>query len=394
MNRLKSALRHLPPVFRPLRVLVLHGIANMNADGQRAILTQLRAFEKYSPSCLFKYQFALADLPEDCSKSSFDVIIFDVTFLCYRWAMPRREVRRIEDRFAWVAGSAAVKLAFPQDDFDHAGVLDYWLSLFDVDVVYSPCQNDLDILYPLSNRVREIRHSFTGYIDEDDVDLFARYSIPFRQRTVDVGYRGRLLDCCFGRHGQLKTTFASTVGAAFPASKNVDVSMSPSDALYGELWPQFLGNCKYSVAAFGGSSVLDTFGTVRARVRSYETVNPNAGYDETSAACLMAGDEDWVWKVLSPRFFEIALAGSCPVLPRDDYGLGLVADVHYIAIDKDYGNLDEAVERMADEDLGERTAFAYQSLILQNPDLRYKNWSKKVFRGVRAQAVRRQLVGK
>ena len=73
-------------------------------------------------------------VPRPIRELRVDALVLDNTLLVARWA-PGFEARRAS--FAWIASSPALKLAFPQDEYNHAHVLDDWLDELGVDVVFS-----------------------------------------------------------------------------------------------------------------------------------------------------------------------------------------------------------------------------------------------------------------
>ena len=75
-----------------------------------------------------------------------DAVILDNTLLVARWA-PEFAARR--PTFDWLAGVAALKIAFPQDEYNHAHVLDDWLDDLGIDVVFSIFGPEhRELLYP------------------------------------------------------------------------------------------------------------------------------------------------------------------------------------------------------------------------------------------------------
>ena len=61
-------------------------------------------------------------------------MILHTTFLGLRWIEGFDRRRR---RSEWIAELQCPKIALPQDDYDHAAVLDGWLSELGVDVVFT-----------------------------------------------------------------------------------------------------------------------------------------------------------------------------------------------------------------------------------------------------------------
>ena len=129
---------------------------------------------------------------------NFDAIILDTTFLCWRWAKPKSLwLDRILDEYAFVARSDAVKVALPQDEYDHTEILDAWLADWKVDLLYSACHEQRDDVLSSRRKHAQIVEGLTGYIDDTDIALMQKFAIPFRQREIDVGYRAKVVACVF-----------------------------------------------------------------------------------------------------------------------------------------------------------------------------------------------------
>src|SRR5438067_8776225 len=62
----------------------------------------------------------------------FDAVILHTTFLAVRW---HTYFRPWKGRSAWLAELPVAKIAFPQDEYDHAEDLDEWLDELGVSVV-------------------------------------------------------------------------------------------------------------------------------------------------------------------------------------------------------------------------------------------------------------------
>ena len=93
-----------------------------------------------------------------------DAIILDNTLLVARWA-PEFAARR--PTFDWLAGLDALKIAFPQDEYNHAHVLDDWLADLGIDVVFSVFGPEhRGLLYPRLGATARFEKCLTGYVDE------------------------------------------------------------------------------------------------------------------------------------------------------------------------------------------------------------------------------------
>ncbi len=99
-----------------------------------ALRQKLRALDASATGHRVVYWNAGYPVPRPIRELRVDALVLDNTLLVARWA-PGFEKRRAS--FAWVASSPALKLAFPQDEYNHAHVLDDWLDELGVDVVFS-----------------------------------------------------------------------------------------------------------------------------------------------------------------------------------------------------------------------------------------------------------------
>src|SRR5918995_976455 len=141
-----------------------------------------------------------------------DAVLLHTTFLALRWLAG---FKRRRARSAWIAELRCPKLAFPQDDYDHAEVLDEWMEELGVDAVLTAIPEHAGLLIPRTADRADIRKVLTGYIDDRDLASRPRPA-PLASREVHVVYRATRLPPWFGSHGRLKTEIAD---AALQASQ-------------------------------------------------------------------------------------------------------------------------------------------------------------------------------
>ena len=258
-----------------------------------------------------------------------DGLLLHTTFLALRW-LAGFERRRA--RSAWIGELRVPKLAFPQDDYDHAAVLDEWLEELGVDVVLTALPEHAGVLIPRTAARAEVRRVLTGYVDERDLASRARPT-PLTQRDVHVVYRATSLPPWFGSHGRLKTEIAD---AALVASRSLrlraDVSTNPADAVLGSGWLDFLASGRAVVGCESGSSVLDRRGEVRA-----------AFSDRIHKAELPSDWDGHRFAALSPRHLEAALTGTAQILVAGEYSGVLEAGRHYLPVRPDLSDLEDAL---------------------------------------------------
>jgi hypothetical protein len=270
-------------------------------------------------------------------------------------------------------------MAFPQDDFDHSTHLDQWLVDLRTRVVFCVYRQNIDKLYPraIADKI-EIVPSLAAYIDEDELAEFAALRRSFRERSIDVGYRVRRLPPQFGRLGVLKSEFGRIFARHAGEHLRCDISDAEKDFIYGEEWLRFLGDARFTLGCESGSSVLDPEGEVADRVAAFIEKSPAASWEEIADACIEPENELWVFPALSPRIFESAMAGNCPILIEGDYEGLITPNEHFIPVKRDFSDIQEAIERLADLDGAEHMAARFQDQILGDPRLRYKSWIETV----------------
>ena len=92
-------------------------------------------------------------------------------------------------------------LAFPQDDYDHAYVLDEWLAELGTTDVFTPLADHVDTLYPTRAGGARFHPVLTGYLDRQALQS-ARPPFVVAHSTSCTARRHS--PYWFGSHGQLK----------------------------------------------------------------------------------------------------------------------------------------------------------------------------------------------
>ncbi len=215
-------------------------------------------------------------------------------------------------------------------------------------------------------------HTLTGYAPED---LAGRPVVPLEERRIDVGYRGRDLPFWMGRLSQEKVRIGEGFLERAPAyGLRTDIAWREPDRIYGARWIDFISSCRATLGTESGASIADFDGSVEQAVRAYLHAHPGASYDEVDAAVLYRYEGNVVVNVVSPRVFEAAALGTALVMFPGEYSGVVSPGRHYIALDKDFGNMADVVEQLRDDRLvSEMTARARQDLIESG------RWSHRAF---------------
>ena len=346
----------------PRRLLVLY---QHTAPGpmRSALRQKVRVLEASATRHEIVYWNAGYSVPRAIRRLNVDAVILDNTLLVARWA-PEFAARR--PTFDWLADVSALKIAFPQDEYNHAHVLDDWLADLNVDVVFSLFGPEYrPLLYPRLGGTARFEKCLTGYIDERDITRHAAVVLPHDRRGLDLAYRAHALTPRFGQLGQLKQTVADAAApAARAAGLRIDVSTDPRDAVLGDRWFAFVASARAVLGSESGASAIDRRGELVAAERAMLAEQPGLAFAEFDAAM----PADWDGQLpgsVGPRHLEAAAARTCQVLVEGGYDGVLEPDVHYLPVRPDGSDAGAGVERLADHKLVETTATrAYADLVL------------------------------
>jgi hypothetical protein len=348
-----------------MKILIIHNIEDSRVV-RRTSLNHAFCLMKYAPDHEYALQCYGQPIPERLRRERFDAILLDTTFLCWRWAEPReRYLDRLVEEYAFVRDSDAVKIALPQDEYDHTELLDAWLAEWRVDVIYSVCYEHRSVFYPRAAAYAEIREGLTGFVDDADVELVDKVARPFAEREIDVGYRARKLPPQFGSFGLRKAAIGERFLRHMAGTQlRLDISLRPEDVLNGDEWLRFLGNSRFTLGCESGSSLLDPRGEIRRRVLNYMAEHPDAPFEEVEAKCFPGEDRRFIFCAISPRIFETTMARSCNILVPGRYLNVLRPHEHYIPLAEDLSNAEEVLDAMCDtHGVRDRIEACYATLI-------------------------------
>ncbi len=109
---------------QPKRVLVLYRLHYPLEKLRLSSLQHLQALEKSNSPYEIVYFNAVFGVPGWFKNFDFDVVILSTLFLGMRW-FPRY-FRQWKQSMKWIAELDCLKIAIPQDEYDHAHTLDEW----------------------------------------------------------------------------------------------------------------------------------------------------------------------------------------------------------------------------------------------------------------------------
>lgn len=283
--------------------------------------------------------------------------------------------------FNFVKDLDAVKIAFPQDDYDCCDILDSWLVDWKVDYVFSPLADnpEINVIYKGYNKIGKINLSFTGYIDDDFFNLAKRVK-SFEQRQMDICYRARKLPPYFGWIGELKWRIADIVkDKAKEFNLRLDVSYKQEDTILGEKWYDFLGSSKFTLGSLSGSSLIDPMGEIQEKVKSYCAKHPDYTYEEVERL-FFPGQDIYNFTAISPRNIESAFTLTGQILVEGPYSEILKPWEHYIPLKKDGSNFYEVYKAMSDVEFSKKMIKNCYEHIVECKDLYYSTIAESLIK--------------
>ena len=330
---------------KPMRVLVLYW-HDRSGPLRLAIQRHLQALDCSTAGHEVLYYNALDGAPSWLRRLEFDAIILHTTFLCLRWSYRFYEWKWT---MRWINDVRCVKVAVPQDEYDHAEVLDEWLHEMGVGIVFTnfgPSHRAL--LYPIMSAKAKFHECLTGYIDERDGERLRSRRRDISERPLDIVYRATHLPYWFGSHGQMKHRIGEAVAArAGMHGLRCDISTGRGDVIIGPRWLDFLASGRAVIGCEGGSSGLDRRGEIRARLEHLAARQSFLSYEESDRMMPPEWDRH-NFGALSPRHLEAVTTETCQLLVEGTYNGAMRAHEHYLPIKADFSNLDQVLDQAKD----------------------------------------------
>lgn len=333
----------------PKRILVLWWNNVPASQTRLTIFHHLHALDESPVPHNIIYYNAFIPLPEWFREISFDAIIFHYSFVAMRFAPDYWS--KWKPKMDWIAEWDCVKIAIPQDEYDKSQVLDEWLDEWGISVIFSCFEGkNAQIIYPIMSQKAMFYYCFTGYIHQKTGKELSKKIKPLSDRDYDIIYRARNLPFQFGHHGQLKHQIADIVSkSATRLGLSHNISTKAKDTIYGKHWVDFMASGKATIGTESGSSALDIKGKIKQKITDLLAENPEMTFEEISKQ-MPDGWDSYEFFAISPRHFEAVMTKTCQILMEGNYSGVLKANQHYIPLKRDFSNLDEALEKLKDDD--------------------------------------------
>jgi hypothetical protein len=251
----------------------------------------------------------------------------------------------------YLDGTHAYTIAFFQDECTRCQRRFAFLEQHRIDCVYTCLEpSEFSKVYGRYTSVPKLVSNLPGYVSEQTIEAGRRFTVPFEQRTVDVGYRGRPLPAYLG-HGAMEKHEIGVRFREVSAGRGLrlDIATGEGDRLYGDAWYRFMAKCRCVLGVESGVSAFDLEDAVLDEYNRRMALGLSVGLEDLET--LPRWEDVVYYRTVSPRHFEAASLRVCQVLFEGRYSGALEPMVHYIPLRKDFSNLDEVLEMCRDEAL-------------------------------------------
>lgn len=347
------------------------------------IRTHLYCWRHYGRHRAFYVNVAFGFPERLLDRIRFDAVILHTIYLSMRWSPAI--FAQYTGLCASIVSWDCTKIAMPQDEFIHTGLLDGYLDETGVQHVLTCAEpDDWPTIYPrMTAKGARFRTILTGYLDEHTVERIDGLAAEVTERRIDIGYRAWRAQYWLGEHGMLKVWLAERFAkAAAEGGLTADISVEEADVLNGDDWFRFLLECRTTPGVEGGASLCDHDGAIKARVEAYLETHPDAPFEEVRDACFPDADGTLGLACLSPRHLEACATRTCQLLVRGHYNGLLVADRHYIPVEPDWSNLDEVIAKVRDDALVADIARNAYEDVIANPVASYRHFVHEIERDI------------
>jgi hypothetical protein len=341
-----------------------------NSPGVTTHQEYLESFTRHSRFAV-RYVHVTNDAQMD-----FDLNEFDVLFHSYCARLPF-EGYVSPDYIACLKGFRGLKLLAVQDEYDETDRLRAAIRQIGFHVVFTcvPLDQVGRVYPPKMFPQTEFITVLTGYVPEAP-SIWAIKPLPLHERPITIGYRGRDIGARYGSMAYYKVEIGRRMREiCIERGIPYNIEWAEDKRIYGAAWYGFIGSCRAVLGTESGSNVFDFDGSIAAKYRQLSAVRGGAVPYEEFRVFTDPAEVGFDMGQISPRIFEAAAMRAPMILYHGHYSGAIQPGVHYIALAKDFSNIDAVLAQLSDFDaleaMAERTyhdlvasgAFSYRSFV-------------------------------
>jgi hypothetical protein len=368
-----------------LNILFLCNKPSVGRDAN-TIVDHIEAFERYSEHTIWLCS-NLGDLPNLLELEKFDVIIIHYSlFILSKTYLSNSAKKRLR-------AYTGMKVIFIQDEYRRINDMVSELAFLKIDVLFT-CfpSHEFEKIYPPNKLPRLSKYNnLTGYVPERLIEY--KHQPPICQRPLDVVYRGRKLSYWYGALGYEKWNIVEKWHEHVPKNTlKADISCRETDRIYGSKWIEFLTSSKTTLGVESGASVMDFTGELEKQVEHHQLIHPMDSFHTVQKKYFLEQEGQYQLNQISPRCFEAIALKTVLVLYEGEYSNVLVPNRHYIALKKDFSNIENVLALIQDDVYLQNMAdTAYQEIAL-NPKYSYQAFIEYVDKILQKEFVERAKI--
>lgn len=291
-----------------------------------------------------KYVHVTHDALMDFDINEFDVVINNY---CARFSHEGFVSKDYEESLHRFRG---LKIIAVQDDYDRTATLHRAIRRVGFHVLLTCIQPKFwHLVYPASELPGlKIIHGLTGYMPEASSYPEALI-LPLADRSTWLAYRGRRLGAKYGRLGFEKEIIGTRM-KEICTQRGIphDIAIDEESRIYGEKWFEFLGSSRAMLGSESGCNVFDFDGDIERRIADFKIAHEREPRYEDLIEDIAPIERFFDVGQISPRIFESALMRTPMVLFRGSYSGAIEPEQHYIALERDFSNVDHVFEQIDD----------------------------------------------
>jgi hypothetical protein len=320
------------------------------------IIEHLDSFKRYSKHNIF---YAIGTLNIACNTA---INFADVLIIHYSVRLSLSEY--ISPQVAeQVSNFKGLKLLFIQDEYENTYQAHYWIKTLGINIVFTCVPNEfIEQVYPQRKFPNVVFiNNLTGYVPQYD-----DFKVPSLEKRKNViVYRGRKLGYWYGSLGQEKYEIGIKMKDVCKKYQiKADIECDDVKRINNSLeWYNFLLSGRATLGTESGANIFDWDGTLKETIKNYCQANPKASYEEV-AKIFLGEDGKILMNQISPKVFQAIICRTALVLYEGNYSGVLLPGKHYIALRKDFKNIEEVIKSLQDLNcLKQMTTNAYNDII-------------------------------
>ena len=351
------------------RVLVAYSKASTYTPTTVEYLTALRNFTDYDVDFVHVTHDA---------RMNFDMNAYDVVYqnycarLCFEGYVS-------EDYQRALMNFRGLKILAVQDDYDRTATLHRAIRRLGFHVLLTCIQRDFwPLAYPRSEIPGvKILQGLTGYMPENLLKRHASIARPLAGRDTWVAYRGRDIGARYGRLGYDKLEIGRYMKEAC-ATRGIphNIAMDHESRIYGDAWFDFLGSSRTMLGSESASNVFDFDGDVEHEVSLFAAKHGHPPTYHDFQCVVDPIEKHFDVGQISPRIFECALMRTPMILFRGRYSDAITADKHYIALEKDFSNIEAVLALLGNLDYLQGFADRAYDKLVTSGDYGYRSLAR------------------